>query len=187
MSDTNVMSTNQMPRTPKSPPTSWSADLKTVMNDAEALLQGDLGADGREDPGSARPRRGVAAPGEGAAELESRTRRCAARARLPTRPTSTCARIRGSRSASPPASACCSGCCSAAAESRSRIAHRWQRLPQEQPQSATGLFQSLSNFAGTLVAHRAHAPAAAHDRAAGGSAAGRRDPAVGVHRGVRRA
>ena len=32
---------------------------------------------------------------------------------------------------------------------------------------------------------RAHAPAAAHDRAAGGSAAGRRDPAVGVRRGVR--
>jgi uncharacterized membrane protein YqjE len=25
-------------------------------------------------------------------------------------------------------------------------------LPQEQPQSATGLFQSLSNFAGTLIA-----------------------------------
>ena len=45
-----------------------------------------------------------------------------------------------------------SGCCWLAAK-RSGALHAWQRLPQEQqPQSATGLFQSLSNFAGTLVA-----------------------------------
>ena len=40
------------------------------MNDAEALLSATSTPDGREDPGSARPRRGVAAAGEGSGSAE---------------------------------------------------------------------------------------------------------------------
>src|SRR5262245_4915055 len=65
-------------------------------------------------------------------------------------PRSTCARTRGNRSASPQASACCWGCCCHGAELRHSFMDDSSYQGNDRP--ASGLLQSLSNFAATIVA-----------------------------------